>query len=308
MAQGFKGRSFVSLIDWGAEDLLAVLDTADELKRMARRGVREPLLQGRVLGMIFQKPSTRTRVSFDVAMRHLGGSALYLGASDLQLGRGETVPDTARVLGRYVDAVMARTFAHRDVLDLAEHAGVPVINGLTDFDHPCQALADAETLREVYVPRGRALEDLTVAYVGDGNNVCHSLLHASARFGFRLRVAHPRGYAPQAAVVAAAGPRAQVGEDPREAVRGADAIYTDVWASMGQEAEHAERVGRFRPYQVNEALCALARPDHVVLHCLPAHRGEEICDSVVDGPHSQVWRQAENRLHAQKALLALVIP
>ncbi|MDI6710991.1 MAG: ornithine carbamoyltransferase [Bacillota bacterium] len=305
-----KGRDLLSLRDLTAAELTAVLDLAADLKARQRVGQPHQLCAGKTLGMIFQKSSTRTRVSFEVGMYQLGGHALYLNAQDMQLGRGETVADTARVLSRFVDAIMIRTFAQAEVEELARYADVPVINGLTDWEHPCQILADLLTIRE----HKGALEGLKLAWVGDGNNVCHSLLLGGAMTGMRVAVATPPGYAPAGAVVttarelaAAHGGAVELTADPAEAVREADILVTDTWASMGREAEHDARARVFAPYQVNEFLVSLARPDFIFLHCLPAHRGEEVTDAVIDGPHSVVWDEAENRLHAQKALLASVL-
>lgn len=304
----FHGRDFLSIGDVTGEEIRAMIDIARELKEAGHRGDRHTLCEGKTLAMIFQKPSTRTRVSFEVAMYQLGGYALSLNAQDLQLGRGETIADTARVLSRYVDGIMIRTFSQEDVVALAEAATIPVVNGLTDWEHPCQILADLMTILEA---KGR-FEGLKVAWVGDGNNVCHSLLLAAPRVRMDIAVATPPGYEPHPEIVAAAkeaaaGSKVEVLNDPVEAVREADVVVTDVWASMGQEAEHAERVRVFRPYQVNASLLRHARPDCIFLHCLPAHRGEEVTDEVIDGPASRVWDEAENRLHVQKALLALVL-
>jgi ornithine carbamoyltransferase len=288
-----KGRDFLRVADWTREELLACLDLADRLKS----GAEQRPLPGRTLAMIFQKPSTRTRVSFEAGIAQLGGIGLYLSANDLQLGRGETIRDTALVLSRYVDAIMIRTFAQADVEELAEHADVPVINGLTDEHHPCQALADVMTIRE----RLGRLEGVRVAYVGDGNNVCVSLAEAADRLGMEFVAATPPGYEPPL-------DGATVTHDPREAAAGADVLYTDVWTSMGQEEERAERLRAFADFQVDSELVALAAPEAVVLHCLPAHYGEEITEEVAYGPRSALWDEAENRLHAQKALMALIIP
>jgi ornithine carbamoyltransferase len=260
--------------------------------------------------MIFQKPSTRTRVSFEVGISQLGGTGLYLAAGDLQLGRGETIKDTARVLSRYLDAIMIRTFRQADVDELAAHADIPVINGLTDEFHPCQALADVMTIRE----RFARLDDVRVAYLGDGNNVCHSLMVACAKLGMKFTAATPEGYEPSEEVVGwaqaaaqASGGSVAVGHDPREAAEGADVLYTDVWTSMGQEEERERRLRDLAAYRVDDDLLHLASDRSIVLHCLPAHYGEEITEEVLYGPRSAVWDQAENRLHAQKALMALVI-
>lgn len=307
---GLKGRDLLSIKDLTAAELTALLDLAADLKARQRAGQPHPLCAGKTLAMVFQKSSTRTRVSFEVGMYQLGGHALYLNAQDMQLGRGETVADTARVLSRFVDAIMIRTFAQAEVEELARYADVPVINGLTDWEHPCQILADLLTIRE----HKGTLQGLKLAWVGDGNNVCHSMLLGGAMTGMRVAVATPPGYAPAEAVVAAArelaaqnGGGVELTTDPAEAVREADVVVTDTWASMGQEAEHQERVKVFTPYQVNESLVSLARPDFIFLHCLPAHRGEEVTGAVIDGPHSVVWDEAENRLHVQKALLASLL-
>ena len=295
-ADRLKGRDFLRVADWSAEELLAVLDLADRLKAAHRAGQEHRLLPGRTLGMIFQKPSTRTRVSFEAGIAQLGGVGLHLSASDLQLGRGETIRDTALVLSRYLDAIMIRTFAQSDVEELAAHAEIPVINGLTDDHHPCQALADVMTIRE----RLGRLEGVRVAYVGDGNNVCVSLAEAAGLAGMDFVAATPPGYEPRL-------PDATLTHDPREAARGADVLYTDVWTSMGQDEERAERLRAFAGYQVNEELLGGASSEAIVLHCLPAHYGEEITEEVAYGPRSALWDEAENRLHAQKALLALVV-
>jgi ornithine carbamoyltransferase len=306
VADRLKGRSFTRVADWSREELLEVLDLADELKRLRRAGEEHHLLPGRTLGMIFQKPSTRTRVSFEVGIYQLGGTGLYLSAGDLQLGRGETIKDTAVVLSRYLDAIMIRTFAQSDVEELAENATIPVINGLTDSSHPCQALADVMTIRERF---GR-LEGLKVVYLGDGNNVCASLMVASAKLGMDFVAATPPGYRPDDAVVKvarAAGGSVELVDDPAGAVEGADVLYTDVWTSMGQEDERNKRLQDLAGFGIDSELVARAGPDAIVLHCLPAHYGEEITEDVLYGPQSAVWDEAENRLHAQKALMALVI-
>jgi ornithine carbamoyltransferase len=306
VADSLKGRSFTRVADWTREELLEVLDLADDLKRRQRAREEHHLLRGRTLGMIFQKPSTRTRVSFEVGMYQLGGTALYLAAGDLQLGRGETIKDTAVVLSRYLDGIMIRTFAQTDVEELAAHASVPVVNGLTDSAHPCQALADVMTIRERF---GR-LDGLKVVYLGDGNNVCASLMVACAKLGMDFVAATPPGYRPSEealAIAREAGGSVELVEDPRPAVAGADVLYTDVWTSMGQDAEREQRLRDLAGYGIDAELVARAGDGAVVLHCLPAHYGEEIAEDVLYGPQSAVWDQAENRLHAQKALLALVI-
>ena len=306
VGDSLKGRSFTRVADWSRADLLRALDLADELKRLQR--AREPhhLLPGRTLGMIFQKPSTRTRVSFEVGMYQLGGVGLYLAAGDLQLGRGETIRDTATVLSRYLDAIMIRTFAQSDVEELAEQASIPVINGLTDEAHPCQALADVMTIRE----RFERFDGLRVAYFGDGNNVCASLMVACAKLGMDFVAATPRDYAPTGDAVRLAraeGVTVALTDDARAAAEGADVLYTDVWTSMGQDAEREQRLRDLRGYGIDGELVERAAANAIVLHCLPAHYGEEISEEVLYGQHSVVWDQAENRLHVQKALMALVI-
>ena len=306
VADSLKGRSFTRVAGWSRDELLGVLGLADELKRLQLAGEEHHLLPGRTLGMIFQKPSTRTRVSFEVGIYQLGGSALYLSAADLQLGRGETIKDTAVVLSRYLDAIMIRTFAQSDVEELAENASIPVINGLTDSSHPCQALADVMTIRERF---GR-LEGLKVVYLGDGNNVCASLMVACAKLGMEFVAATPEGYRPSEEAVRIAreaGGSVELTVDPRTAVEAADVLYTDVWTSMGQDAERKQRLRDLTGYGIDADLVALASPSAIVLHCLPAHYGEEITEDVLYGPQSVVWDEAENRLHAQKALMALVM-
>ena len=306
VADSLKGRSFTRVADWSRDELLEVLDLADDLKLRQRAREEHHLLPGRTLGMIFQKPSTRTRVSFEVGIYQLGGTGLYLSASDLQLGRGETIKDTAVVLSRYLDAIMIRTFAQSDVEELAANASIPVINGLTDSAHPCQALADVMTIRERF---GR-LEGLKVVYLGDGNNVCASLMVACAKLGMDFVAATPSGYRPDEEVVRIArdgGGTVELTDDPRAAVEGADVLYTDVWTSMGQEDERQQRLQDLVGFGIDSELVKRAGDNAIVLHCLPAHYGEEITEDVIYGPHSAVWDQAENRLHAQKALMALVI-
>jgi len=280
-----------------------VLDLADELKRLRADGRPHELLPGRTLAMIFQKASTRTRVSFEVGMRQLGGTVVTLSAAEMQLGRGETIEDTGKVLSSYVDGIMIRAHSHEDVEALAAAATVPVINGLTDLHHPCQALADVQTLRERLGP----LEGRRLAWIGDGcNNVCHSLIAAAGRMGMAIVVASPPGYEPDLDL--AAGCDVVLTDDPVAAVSEADAVVTDVWVSMGHEQEREQRLHDLAPYQVNAALLEHAPSEHVVMHCLPAHYGEEITHAVLHGPRSAAWDEAENRLHAQKALLALTLP
>jgi len=310
VAQHLKGRDFTRIGTWNSDELKTALDLADELKALRKQREPHELLPGRTLGMIFQKPSTRTRVSFEVGIHELGGTGLYLSANDLQLGRGETIKDTANVLDRYLDAIMIRTFAQEDVEELAEHADVPVINGLTDYAHPCQALADLMTIRE----RLERLSGVRLLYLGDGNNVCVSLMLGAARFGMRFVAAVPEGYDPDENAVTAAkraavqmGGTVELARDAKEAAEGADVLYTDVWTSMGQEEESERRRSDLAAYRIDDELLSQAAPDAIVLHCLPAHYGEEITEEVLYGPHSAVWDQAENRLHAQKALMALII-
>ena len=305
-----RGRDVVSIDDLTPAELSEVLDRSAELKRRQRAGEPTPLLTGKTLAMIFEKPSLRTRVTFEVGMRHLGGGAVNLAPADIQLGTRESVPDVARNLSRWVDGIMARTFAHGTVVGLAAAASVPVINGLSDWEHPCQALADLLTVREHL----GQLDGARIAWVGDGNNVLHSLLLGAMKMGVSVAVATPAGYAPAEEVVRRAkeiasgtGAAIAMTTDAAEAVRGADIIYTDVWISMGQEAERAQRLRDFAGYQVNAALLRAAGGRPRVMHCLPAHRGEEITDEVLDGPSSIVLDQAENRLHAQKGLLALIL-
>ena len=305
-----KGRDFLRVNDWAPDDLTTLLDVADRLKARQEQRIDHHYLPGRTLGMIFQKPSTRTRVSFEVGIAHLGGTGLYLAAGDLQLGRGETIKDTARVLARYLDGIMIRTFKQADADELAAHADIPVINGLTDEFHPCQALADVMTIRE----RFEGFEGVRVAYLGDGNNVCHSLMVACAKLGLQFKAATPAGYEPSEEVVGWAETAAQssggsvaVVREPIEAASGADVLYTDVWTSMGQDEEREARLRDLAAYRIDDDLLRLASDRAIVLHCLPAHYGEEITEEVLYGPRSAVWDQAENRLHAQKALMALVI-
>jgi ornithine carbamoyltransferase len=307
---GLRGRDVLSVDDLSAEEVREVLGLARHLKRERRAGLAHPALGGKSVALLFEKPSLRTRVTFEVGVRELGGYAVYLAPQDVQLGVRETAADVARNLGRWVDGLVARVYRHDTLREMVDASPVPVVNALSDREHPCQALADLLTLEE----KLGGFQGRRVAWVGDGNNVCHSFLLAAAKVGLSVHVATPPGYSPDAAVIEAArqaaarsGAAVQVGTDPRAAVAGAHAVYTDVWTSMGQESEREQRASRFRPYQVNAALLALADPAAVVLHCLPAHRGEEITDDVLDGPQSVVLDQAENRLHVQKALLALVL-
>lgn len=305
-----KVKHLLSMQDLTSKEIEAILDLSEELKQKLRKGESHQLLHRKTLGMLFAKPSTRTRVSFETAMTQLGGHAIYMGWNDLQLGRGETIADTARTLSGYVDAVMARLFKHEDIVELARYSKVPVINGLTDTHHPCQTLADLMTIRE----RKGKLKGLKLSWVGDGNNVCNSLLLGCTLVGMNVSAACPRGYEPLADIVAQAknnaaktGARVEISNDPKNAVAGADVIYTDVWASMGQEKERGQRLKDFQGYQVNVELLKHAKKDVIFMHCLPAHRGEEVTDDVIDGPHSVVWDQAENRMHAQKGILVLLM-
>jgi len=302
-------RHFLSLKDWSPEEILGLFDLSARMK--ADPSHWSLALAGRSLAMIFQKPSTRTRVSFEVGMYQLGGQALFLGADDIQLGRGETVGDTARVLSRYVHGIMARVFAQEDVLELARQGSVPVINGLSDLLHPCQALADYFTLRE----RRGNIAGLKIAYVGDGNNVCHELMFGAVKLGLQMSVASPAGYEPDRLIFKSAAREAQklgtpvpeVTNDPMEAVALADVVYTDVWTSMGQEGESQARRQAFAGYRVSSAMMSVAAPHAAFMHCLPAHRGEEVDADVIDGPQSVVFDEAENRLHVQKAVLVTLM-
>lgn len=299
-------KHLISLATLSTEDIYEILDTARALKLEHRAGVTHTLLSGKTLAMIFEKPSLRTRVSFENGMHQLGGHAIYLGPDDIKLGKRETTEDIALVLSRYIDGIMARVFAHQTILDLAKHATVPVINGLCDRYHPCQALGDLLTIRE----KRRELRGLTLAFIGDGNNVAHSLINGCTKVGMSVRVACPKGYEPDTEVVAqarGAGGTVEVMHDPKEAAAGADVLYTDVWASMGQEAQAAEKKHAFAGFTVDEALLELATPEALVMHCLPAHYGEEISYGASRGSGSAIFDQAENRMHAQKAVLALLM-
>lgn len=310
LAQGLKGRDFLGLVDYQPDEIRYLLDLAIELKRKQKSGEVYQPLKGKTLGMIFEKSSTRTRVSFEVGMFQLGGHGLFLSKNDIQMGRGETIRDTAQTLSRYLDGIIIRTFGHRNVVELARGATIPVINALSDQSHPCQALADYQTILE---HKGK-LEGLKVAYIGDGNNMVHSLMIGASKLGIHFASASPEGYEPDAEQVKLArefasqsGSKVDIVRDAREAVEGADIIYTDVWASMGFEAEQQERERAFKNYQVNEELAAHAKSDYLFMHCLPAHRGEEVSEGVIDGPHSIIFDEAENRLHAQKAVMAAIM-
>ncbi|MEQ7922063.1 ornithine carbamoyltransferase [Xanthomonas sp. WHRI 1810A] len=298
-----SARHFLSMMDYTPDELIGVLRRGIELKDLRQRGVLFEPLRGRVLAMIFEKSSTRTRVSFEAGMIQLGGQAIFLSPRDTQLGRGEPIADGARVMSRMVDAVMIRTFAHSNLTEFAAHSQVPVINGLSDDLHPCQLLADMQTFLE---HRG-SIKGKTVAWIGDGNNMCNSYIEAAIQFDFNLRIACPDGYEPDPRFLALAGSRVTLTRDPREAVKGAHLVSTDVWTSMGQEEETAKRIALFTPFQVNKALLDLAAEDVLFMHCLPAHRGEEISQDLLDDPRSVAWDQAENRLHAQKALLEFLV-
>nr|WP_314562604.1 ornithine carbamoyltransferase [uncultured Pseudomonas sp.] len=299
-----SARHFLSLMDCTPEELVSVIRRGIELKDLRNRGVLFEPLKNRVLGMIFEKSSTRTRVSFEAGMIQLGGQAIFLSSRDTQLGRGEPIADSAKVMSSMLDAVMIRTFAHSTVTEFSANSRVPVINGLSDDLHPCQLLADMQTFLE---HRG-SIQGKTVAWIGDGNNMCNSYIEAAIQFDFQLRVACPEGYEPDARFLAQAGDRVTLVRDPRDAVIGAHLVSTDVWTSMGQEDETTKRLAQFAPYQVNRALLDLAASDVLFMHCLPAHRGEEISLDLLDDPRSVAWDQAENRLHAQKALLEFLVP
>ena len=307
-----KGMDLISIHELSADDVEEILTLAADLKAKQKTGIPHPLLAGKTLGMIFEKSSTRTRVSFEVGMYQLGGQALFLSSRDLQLGRGEPIKDTARVLSRYLDGIMIRTYGHDRIEELARWADVPVINALSDLLHPCQALTDLLTIREY---KGKNLAGLKMAYVGDGNNMTHSLMYAAAKVGMNFAAATPEGYEPNAEVVtnakadaAATGATITITHNPMEAVAGADVIVTDTWASMGQEAEHDARTAVFRPYQVNWELVAESGDAHcIVMHCLPAYRGEEITEDVFEEFADVIFDEAENRLHVQKAIMALVM-
>ena len=305
-----KGKNLVSINDLSREEVTQILETAEIIKLRHYSREEQHILKGKVLGMIFQKPSLRTRVSFETGMIQLGGQAIYLGPSDIKLGEREATKDIAQVLSRYVSGIMARTFSHEIMLELAKYSSVPVINGLSNLLHPCQVLGDLLTIKE---KKGR-LSNLKLAYIGDGNNVAHSLLFGAVKVGMDIVLAVPPGYEPKEEIVNLAkedakkiNSRIEIIHDSKEAVDGADAIYTDVWTSMGFEKESEIRKDVFKPYQINQDLVNRAKDDVIILHCLPAHRGEEITDEVIDGPHSVVIDQAENRLHAQKGVLALLL-
>jgi ornithine carbamoyltransferase len=311
LKQSLQGKSFLRIADFGSNEILYLLEEALELKKMQKQGKPHASLSGKVLGMIFEKSSTRTRVSFEVGMLQLGGHAIFLSSKDIQLGRGESISDTAKVLSRYVDGIMVRTFAHESVEEFAAHATVPVINGLTDLHHPTQVMADLLTILE---HKGK-LAGLKLCYVGDGNNnMTHSLMEGAVKVGMHISVASPAGYEPNPIITQEVkeaakqtGSIVEITNHPFEAIQQADIVVTDVWTSMGQEAEAAERLEVFKSFQVNAELCSLAKDDYIFLHCLPAHRGEEVTAEIIDGPYSVVFDEAENRLHAQKAIMKVLM-
>lgn len=310
MAINMKGKSLISINDLTLEEIYEIFDVSKTLKELRLTGQPHRWLEGKTLGMIFAKPSTRTRVSFETGIYQLGGIGLYFGPNDLQLKRGETISDTAKVLSRYLDGIMIRTFVHQDVVDLARFGSIPVINGLTDLLHPCQVLTDLFTILE----KRRELRGLKLAYIGDGNNMAHSLLNGCSKVGMHISIASPSGYKPNKEIVENAKANAkkmrskvEILADPAAAVKNADILYTDVWASMGQEAEAKERIKKFAGFQVNEKLVKNAKDDYLFMHCLPAHRGEEVAGEIIDSEHSIVFDEAENRLHVQKAIMALLM-
>ena len=310
MAINMKGKDLLSIHDLSLEEVNEIFEVSKTLKQKQMMGEPHKVLEGKTLGMIFTKPSTRTRVSFETGIYQLGGIGMYFGPNDLQLGRSESISDTAKVLSRYLNGIMIRTFAHKDVIDLAEGASIPVINGLTDLLHPCQVLADLFTILE----KKEKLRGLKLSYIGDGNNMAHSLLNGCSKVGMHISIASPSGYKPNAEIIKNAkknakhmGSKVKILDDPFAAVKNADIIYTDVWASMGQEAEATERRKKFMRYQVNPKLVKSAKDDYLFMHCLPAHRGEEVVNEVADSPNSIIFDEAENRLHVQKAIMALVM-
>ncbi len=310
MAVNMKGKDLISIHDLTLEEVNQIFDVSKTLKEKLYIGEPHRVLEGKTLGMIFTKPSTRTRISFETGIYQLGGIGMYFGPNDLQLGKSESISDTAKVLSRYLSGIMIRTFAHQDVVDLAANASIPVINGLTDLLHPCQVLADLFTILE---KKGK-LNGLKLAYIGDGNNMAHSLLNGCSKVGMHISIASPSGYKPNAEIVNNAkknakymGSKVEILDDPVKAVKNADIVYTDVWASMGQESEAAERRKKFMKYQVNPKLVKNAKDDYLFMHCLPAHRGDEVVNEVADSPNSVIFDEAENRLHVQKAIMALVM-
>jgi ornithine carbamoyltransferase len=310
MGINLKGKSLISINNLSLEEINEVLKLSKELKDKLKKNIPHRLLEGKTLGMIFSKSSTRTRVSFQTGIYQLGGLGMYFGQGELQLGKSESIADTAKVLSRYLNGIMIRTFSHQDVIDLAEYGSIPVINGLTDLLHPCQVLADLFTILE----KKNKLKGLKLAYIGDGNNMAHSLLHGCSKVGMDISIASPEGYKPKKDIVknaeinaAVSGSKVMILEDPVEAVKNADVVYTDVWASMGQESEAQERKKIFAKYQVNSELIKHAKEDHIFMHCLPAHRGDEVVNEVADSKNSVIFDEAENRLHVQKAIMALLM-
>ncbi|PJA96835.1 MAG: ornithine carbamoyltransferase [Ignavibacteriales bacterium CG_4_9_14_3_um_filter_34_10] len=310
MAINMKGKDLISINDLSVEETYQIFELSQTLKQKQLTGEPHKLLEGKTLGMIFHKRSTRTRISFETGIYQLGGIGLYFGPDDLQLGKSENIHDSAKVLSRYLSGIMIRTFSHQDVIDLAKYADIPVINGLTDLLHPCQVLTDLFTILE----KKRQLKGLKLAYIGDGNNMAHSLLHGCSKVGMDISIASPSGYTPKEEIVnnakrnaAYMGSKIEITNDPVAAVKNADVIYTDVWASMGQESEAADRRNHFMKYQVNPELVKNAKSDYLFMHCLPAHRGDEVVNEVVDSENSVVFDEAENRLHVQKAIMALVM-
>jgi len=310
MNSNWKGKSLISLNDLSADEFEQIFELSASLKSKLKNGVAHRLLEGKTLGMIFSKPSTRTRISFEVGIYQLGGIGMFFNQNDLQLKKSESIADTAKVLSRFLNGIMIRTFDHQDVIDLAKNATIPIINGLTDLMHPCQVLADLFTILE----KKKTLKGLKLAFVGDGNNMAHSLLHGCAKVGMDISVASPVGFHPNEQIVQealdtakASGSKIEILVDPIKAVKDADVVYTDVWASMGQERESSKRKKIFKPYQVNENLIKHAKEDYLFLHCLPAHRGDEVVNEVADSPNSVIFDEAENRLHVQKAVMALVM-
>jgi ornithine carbamoyltransferase len=310
MAINMKGKSLIEINQLSLEEIYQIFDLSRTLKEKQNSGEPHKLLEGKTLGMIFSKPSTRTRISFEAGIYQLGGIGMYFNQNDLQLKKSESVSDTAKVLSRYLSGIMIRTFDHQDVIDLAKYGSIPVINGLTDLHHPCQVLTDLFTILE----KRRTLKGLKLAYIGDGNNMAHSLLHGCSKVGMNITIASPSGYKPLKEIVEESnvnakymGSKIEITEDPVKAVKDADIIYTDVWASMGHEKEAAERRKKFIRYQVNNTLVRNAKDDYIFMHCLPAHRGDEVTDAICDSPNSVIFDEAENRLHVQKAIMALVM-
>ncbi|MCL4551365.1 MAG: ornithine carbamoyltransferase [Bacteroidetes bacterium] len=310
MAVDMKGKSLIEIQHLALDEINAIFDLSAKLKDERRKGIKHHVLEGKKLGMIFSKPSTRTRVSFEVGIYELGGTGLFFNQNDMQLKKSESVSDTAKVLSRYLDGIMIRTFDHQDVIDLATYGTIPVINGLTDLHHPCQVLADLFTVLEYK----KNLKGLKLAYIGDGNNMAHSLLQGCSKVGMDISIASPSGYKPLESVVNKSkenakvmGSKVEILDDPVAAVKNADVVYTDVWASMGQEKEAEERRKKFMKYQVNPELVKHAKDDYIFMHCLPAHRGDEVVNEVADSANSVIFDEAENRLHVQKAIMALVM-